>query len=118
VDHIPTALAINRLLAVQSSGDKMTPVGMVSDNCTNFTDKATESAATGTAPAKWNGVNFICDMANYERDVVATGSSGGINMVTLSSKSGTHQVCLVYTDNSIDPDYSVFTDIVQSFTLL
>lgn len=118
VDRLPAAMPANRLLPVQPAGDRINPVGTVSDNCTNFTDKATESAATGTAPAKWNGVNFICDMANYERDVVVTGSTGGVNMVTLSSKSGMRQVCLVYTDNSINPDYSVFTDIVQSFTLL
>lgn len=116
IDNVPVALAANRLLPVQPSGDRLNPVGNVSDNCTNFTDKATESTATGTAPAKWNGVNFICDMANYERDVVVTGSSEGINTVTLSGTAGTHhQVCLVYTDNSIDPDYSVFIAVVQSF---
>ncbi len=118
VDHVPVSLAVNRLLVVQPSGSRMSPAGTVSDNCTNFTDKATESAATGSAPAKWNGVNFICDMANYERDVVAIGSSAGVNTVMPSSASGAHPVLLVYTDNSIDPDYSVLMSIVQSFTLL
>jgi len=118
IDHIPGTLAVNRLLPVQPTGSRLNTAGMVSDNCTNFTDKATESAATGTAAAKWDGINFICDMANYERDVVAIGSTAGINDVALVGSTGTHPVLLVYTDNSISPDYSVFTAIVQSFTVL
>lgn len=119
IDTIPTTLAVNRLLPVQISGDTLETTGMVSDNCVNFTDRSTESADTGTAPAKWGGVNFICDMANYERDVVAIGSTAGINTVSLTGpKTGTHRALLVYTDNSISPDFSVLTSIVQSFQIL
>lgn len=119
IDQIPATLAVNRLLPVRPSGAQFNTAGMVSDNCVNFTDRATESVATGTALAKWNGVNFLCDMGNYERDVVAIGSTEGINTVTLTGNvTGRHQVLLVYTDNSIEPDYAVFTAIVQSFTLL
>ena len=119
VDRIPSDLAVNRLLAVQPAGDHMNILDTVSDNCTNFTDKATESLATGTAPAKWADVNFICDMGNYERNVVAIGSAGAVNDVALAGPAtGRHHVLLVYWDNSADPDYTLFTAIVQSFEVL
>jgi hypothetical protein len=119
IDNLPINLAVNRLLPVQASNDQLETIGSVSDNCTDFTTPTAQSAITGTLAAKWDGVDFICDVGNYERDVVATGSTEGINTVTLTGPStGTHGVLLVYTDNSADPDYSIFTTIVESFQLL
>lgn len=119
IDNTPADLAVNRLLAVQADSDHMDIADAVSDNCTDFTDRATGSSATGTAPAKWAGVNFICDMGNYERDVVATGSPDAVNAVTLTgSTTGSHKVLLVYTDNSADPDYTIFDAMVRSFRVL
>lgn len=113
---VPAGLAVNRLLPVQTSGDQLTMLGNVSDNCVSFTDRAAVSAATGTAPAKWKGVNFICDTGNYERDVVGIGSPAGVNTVVLSSASGMqHRIMLTYTDNSPSPDYSIFIAAAKSF---
>jgi hypothetical protein len=118
LDQIPSSLAVNRLLPVLVNGDKLALVGSVSDNCINFTDKVTESAATGIAPAKWNNVSFLCDMGNYERDVVAIGSSAGVNDVTLTGPTmGSHRILLVYTDNDINPDFTILSAIVQSFEI-
>lgn len=119
IDTVPPGLAVNRLLAVQADGDHMVIMEAVSDNCASFTDKATESLATGTAPAKWGGVSFICDMGNYTRDVVAAGSAGTVNAVTLTgATTGTHKVLLLYEDNSSEPDYTIFDAMVQSFKVL
>src|SRR6185437_14637717 len=113
IDNPPASLAVNRLLPVQANGDHMTVTGVASDNCSNFTDKSLEIAATGSAPAKWAGVNFMCDMANYERDVVAVGSPDAINAVTLNGPvTGAHRILLVYTDNSGEPNYTVFSNII------
>jgi hypothetical protein len=119
IDNLPTNLAVNRLLPVQVNDDQLEVIGSVSDNCTGFTTPTTQSATSGTVAAKWDGVNFICDVANYERDVVAIGSTEGVNTVTMVGPStGSHNILLVYTDNSADPDYSIFTSIVESFQIL
>lgn len=116
IDTIPSDLAINHLLPVEADGDHLNVTDTTSDNCVNFTDKATTSSRTGTAPAKWSGVNFICDVGNYERDVVAIGSTEGVNKITVVGKvAGKHQVLLVYTDNSPNPDYTLFATIAKSF---
>jgi hypothetical protein len=55
-------------------------------------------------------------VANYERDVVGTSSPQEINTVTVTGPStGTHKYFFVYTDNSAEPDYTIFTDALQSF---
>jgi hypothetical protein len=119
VGAVPAALAINRLLPVAANDGRLDITGTVSDNCVNFTDKTARAIATGIASAKWDGVNFICDMGNYERDVVAIGSEQGINTVTLiGASAGRQQVLLVYTDNNANPDYNIFNTIVRSFRLL
>jgi hypothetical protein len=116
VDTIPTTLAVNRLLPVQSNVDRINLVGDVSDNCTTFTAPTEQSRAAGSAASKWNGVNFLCDVSNYERTVAATGSTENINTVTVTGPTtGAHRVLLLYTDNSGNPDYSIFTAIVRSF---
>lgn len=119
IDRLPSNMAVNRLLPVQADQDHLDIIGTVSDNCVSFTTKTSTSVQTGYAASKWGGVNFLCDTGNYERNVVATGSSEGINVVTPSSEaSGAHRVMLVYTDSSASLDYSVFLAIVKSFHLI
>jgi len=119
IDNVPLDMAVNRLQPVQANGDHLDIVGPTSDNCTSFTTRVPTSVNTGYAPSKWNGVNFLCDMANYERDVVATGSAGPINATTLvGSTSGSHHVLLVYTDHNLSPDFITFVSIIKSFHLI
>ena len=88
----------------------------VSDNCATFTPAT--NAATGVSTGKWQGTNFLCDEGNYERDVVGTASAQGINTLTLTgSTTGSHKVFLVYTNNNINPDFSVLYGILESFKL-
>jgi len=71
------------------------------------------------ASAKWQGIDFLCDQNNLERDVVGTSSLDGINTVSLNSPSGggAHKFFFTYTNQSINGDYSVFTDAVTSFKM-
>jgi hypothetical protein len=119
LNAIPPTLAVNHLLPVRAQGDAIDVTGPVSDNCINFTDKSGQGAEGGAVLAKWNGVNFLCDTGNYLRDVVAIGSTEGINTITLTgAQNGTHNVLLLYTDNNSTPDYTIFVGAVKSFHLL
>ena len=119
VDTIPADLAVNRLLPVQADGDHLDVTGVTSDNCVNFTDRAGMSAATGSAPSKWGGVDFLCDMGNYERDVVAIGSPEGRNATTVvGATSGKHTILLLYRDNNTNPDFTIFVAIAKSFHVI
>lgn len=115
VDTIPANLGVNRVLPVQSEGARVVPT-TVSDNCAAFTgNKVPGSTST---PAKWDGFDFLCDLGNYERDVVGTSSSDGINTVKLTGPTtGVHQLFFTYTDNGSTPDFNIFTDALSSFRL-
>ncbi len=118
IDSIPSKMAVNRMIPLSSSGNKIIVDDSVSDNCVNFTDEKAVDAHTGTVVAKWSGVTFICDAANSLRNLTGTGSTEGINTLKLKGATkGTHQVFFVYTDHSGNPDYTPFTDALNSFEL-
>jgi hypothetical protein len=109
VDAKVADFVLNRLIAVQGNGATMTVDGNVSDNCVNF---------TGTSDAKWQNIHFMCDTANYNRQIAGIGSTDGLNMVKLSGDtSGPHALFFVYNDTSINPDYNVFSDALRSLKL-
>lgn len=115
IDSIPADMAVNRLLPLGADGSRLMVGDDVSDNCVNFTDDSQADARTGRVLAKWSGVTFYCDTANYLRDVVGTGSSSGRNTISLHGDvKGTHRYFFVYTDNSASADYSIFTDMLRS----
>lgn len=115
IDTIPQNYAVNRMVAVQSQSNHMALIGEASDNCMDFTKMTTPVTSTGTH-ARWQGIDFLCDLANYERDVVGTGSSDGINTVKLTGPTqGMHQVFFSYTDNNINPDFTTFYTILRGF---
>ena len=117
IDTVPLSFAANRLTPVAVVDNHLQTTGPTSDNCSNFTDRST-MAQTGVAPSKWSGVNFLCDLSNYERNVVVAGSTEGVNTITLTgTTTGTHRVLLVYTDNSASPNFAIFAAIIQSFSL-
>ena len=117
VDTPQTTLGINHAIAVQSNNDQITPASDVSDNCAGFTNRPT-SGQTDTAMAKWDGLDFICDLGNYTRDVVGTVSSDGINKtVVTGSTTGDHSLFFTYTDNDNQPNYAIFVSALQSFRL-
>lgn len=112
--------AINRMIPVSATDDGRLVVdsGQVSDNCTAYTTGATTGRATVGQTAKWQGVEFLCDMANPLRNVVGTGSKDGLNTVKLADQGGQqHSYFLTYTENNSKPDYSIFIAAINSFKL-
>jgi hypothetical protein len=115
-DTIPAHFAVNRVLIVRAEGDSVSQDGSVSDNCAGYTNGAPSQGNLGT-PAKWQGVAFLCDTANQQRDVIGTSSTDGVSTVVLKSP-GTgvvHKLLFSYTDYAINPDYTVFYDAIRSF---
>lgn len=116
VDAIPKDMAVNKLLPVRGSANRVAVSGDVSDNCVNFTDASKAGKLTAKVLAKWSGVNFYCDAGNYARNVIGTGAPGTINSVSAHGEvAGTHTFFFVYTDHSAEPDYAIFTDMLNSF---
>jgi hypothetical protein len=117
LDTPEPGLGLNRALAVQVSAGRLVITGDVSDNCAGFTSPGPgtpDSAVT----AKWNGINFLCDLANYQLNVVGTVSADGINRTALTGSTvGSHEVFFTYTDHSSQPDYTIFVNALQSFRL-
>jgi len=118
VDTIP-GTAVNRLQPVSAEGNRL-QVGKLSDDCLTFTGPPVSSAqAAQSLPnqlAKWQGINFMCDLSNYNNDAVGTSSPQGINTVTLTGPAtGKHSFFFLYVDHNIQPDYTIFTNALESF---
>ncbi len=114
VDTIPTNFPVNRVIALEPSGDKVVMNGEISENCADFTKGPSSPGSTGTL-AKWQSIDFLCDLANSARNVVGTSSKGAVNSVTVTGASGAaRKLFFVYTENSITPDYAPFTAALNS----
>lgn len=114
-DIIPTNFMVNRVQPIEANGEHVTLVGNVSENCADFTKGPPAAGQRGT-PAKWNGIDFLCDLNNPLRNVVGTSAIGGINKISLKSSGGQeHLFFFAYTDNSIAPDYTTFYTALSSF---
>lgn len=119
VDSTPQEKAFNRMLPVSIDGNKIIVTGSVSDNCTAFTgpqgpDHAPASGVD-TLPAKWQGVDFQCDMANYTRNLVGVGTADTQTAIKLAGvKTGAHTFFFVYIDHNISPDYQILEDALAS----
>lgn len=110
------AIAVNRLLKVTADGSGIRVDGDVSDNCFNFVGSGVHTPGEQPRRAQWNKLPFICDLANYQRDVVGTISADGLNSVKLKGSGGGQQrFFFVYTDSSYVPDYGIFTAALESF---
>jgi hypothetical protein len=115
---IPVNFAVNRVLIVEGEVDHLALEGQASDNCSTFTKNAPAPNETG-APAEWDGVSFLCDQRNQERDVIGTSSTDGVNTVILKDQQTgvNHKFFFIYTDFSVDPDYTVFYNTLNSFRM-
>lgn len=113
IDRLPLNLPVNKAVAVSGEGSTLTH-GNVSENCYDFT--ARPSATAHSASAKWDGVDFICDIDGRARNVVGTSSPGMINKVDMTSPGFTkHSFFFLYEDNNYNPDYGIFYDMLNSF---
>jgi hypothetical protein len=119
-DTIPTNFAVNRVLDVDGSQlTQLTLDGQASDNCTQYTINSSAQVNNQFgAPARWQGINFLCDQNNDERDVIGTTSTDGINTVILKNTyGGSHKFFFTYTNHDLNPDYTVFYSALQSFRM-
>lgn len=118
VDKLPLTKSVNRLLPVTPNGNTLL-VGDLSDNCATFTDGGTTDANKAInakdVPAKWSGVDFICNLPSVVDNQIGVGAVGGVNQVTLTGTKGAHKYFIIYTDHNIQPNYSILTDMLQSF---
>jgi hypothetical protein len=116
-DTIPPDFPVNRVLALEPFENKVTAPGSVSENCREFTTGKPAPGFQGVV-AKWQNIEFVCDVTNVERSVVGTSSKGGINSVTVTSLSGeTHKFLFVYTDNAITQNFSLLYNALNSFAV-
>lgn len=118
-DTIPEHFAVNRALIVKGEVDHLSLAGPASDNCANFTRGGSTIPSEPGALAKWQGVQFLCDQGNTERDVIGTSSTDGINTVILKNQrtGTTHRFFFTYNNQSLSTDYSVFYNALQSFSM-
>ena len=119
IDKIPHTLAVNKLLPLEAVGNKLRH-GEISDNCAAYTEggelDANSAAKAKDTPAKWEEVTFMCDLPKVFDNVVGTSSREGINTVSVVGKeAGKHSYFFTYTDHNVRPDYTFFTDIIESF---
>jgi hypothetical protein len=118
-DLIPTNLAVNRELPVKAEADRLIP-GEASNNCSSFVglNSPTPAGASNAkaTEARWKDIPFLCDLPNYTREVTGTGSTGGINTVSVvGPKNGKHNYFFLYTDHTGQPEFDVLIKIVSSF---
>lgn len=119
VDRLPEDMAFNRLLPVKVEENTVIIMSSVSENCTAFTGTqgANRPSPTGAAKmdAKWQGVPFYCDMANYTRNVIGVGTeASGHKLELVGEKTGRHTFFVVYTDHNINPDYQILERALES----
>lgn len=120
VDSIPSAKAVNRLMPVTVHGTALS-AGDVSDNCISFTGSGTIDARNSSqqqpTAAKWQGVAFICNLPNFVDNEVGVGTIGSpTNQVTVVGTSqGSHTYFFLYTDRTIQPNYTILSDALDSF---
>lgn len=118
-DTIPANFAVNRVITVEAAPSGLRVSSAVSDNCSTFTKNISPVPNRVGAPARWQGIDFLCDQANPERDVIGTSSKDGINTVALrnAATGQTNKFFFTYTNYDISPDYSAFTAALSSFKL-
>lgn len=118
IDIIPTTRSINRLMPVSVLGNGLT-TGDISVNCASFTKGGSfniaEAAKLSDTPAKYQSVDFICDLPRVTDNEVGTGSIGGVNSVSVKGAKGEHKYFFLYTDRNIQPDDTIFYNAVKSF---
>jgi len=112
--NIPSQLGINKAVTV-SARTNMLDHDNVSENCINFTEISRKDPRTGLAPAKWQNIDFLCDVANSQRPLVGAISADGMNFVKLTGAAGDeHRLFIVYGDYSVNPGYNTLYEVLSS----
>jgi hypothetical protein len=119
VDAIPTDLALNMLLPLSVVNNKLVPAGDISQECRSFTGAplpgAQSQAAAQTWKAKWQGVDFVCDMTSILNYVGTADADEGYGITLVNKNNTHHKYFFLYIDHNIRPDPSILVDAVKSF---
>lgn len=118
-DTLPLNLAVNRVVVLEPQGDSVIIKGGVSDNCITFTKKTQPTANQAGVPAKWMGIDFLCDQSNQARNVIGTSSADGINKTVLKSPTTGKSTAYLFTysNQSVSPDYTTLINALGSFKI-
>ena len=123
IDNIPEDYSVTYVMPVSAEGNKLIPEG-ISDHCSQFTPGAKKpgdnspstSSSSERIPSSWQGVRFLCDGAHPLYQRVGTSSKAGLNTISVTgATTGTHRYFFVYDDAYYNPDYTIFTTILDSF---
>lgn len=119
VDVYPKDYALSRLLPITVSGNKVTP-GIVSNDCRKFDGAPKPGAqdAVETWTAEWEGISFICNMANPQNQTGTSSEEQGYGVTVVGKSGASHKYFFVYIDHNIRPDYNILIDAVESFEAL
>jgi hypothetical protein len=113
--QLPPTLAFNKAVSVHAEGQTMSH-GSVSENCADFTTQTTPKQLQ--IKAKWEGVDFLCDMDATGRNVAGTSSTENLDQVVLTDTGFTpHRITILYEDNNANPDYNIFYGVLDSFSV-
>ena len=118
VDVFPRDFALNRLMPI-SVVDNMAVPGVISDECDTFTGapaSADARAKADTWTAKWQGIDFVCNMTNAQNYAGTASVEEGIATTFTNSGGVNHKYFFVYIDHNVRPDYQQFSDALKSFT--
>lgn len=119
VDGPPPSFAINQLLPLSRANSGFV-LGNISANCNDFTVNVQAGLkAHQTMPSRWENIDFICDVPNFVNQAIGTGSTDGLNKITMTGPtSGKHDYFFIYVDHNIHPESRYFTDAMNSFQVL
>lgn len=121
VDNVPSDKAFNRILPVTIEENHIKATGSVSDNCVEFTGVNNVNPQTTTQPtiaSKWQGVDFLCDVANRSRNLVGVGmTTSGTNIVLERPSGAKRTFYFLYIDHNVNPDYKILEDALESFVV-
>lgn len=119
VDTIPKDYPVNRIVPLTARGNSFS-VGDISANCSTFTKGGLQAAGQAQflqpEQAKWQGVDFICDLPQVTDNEVGTSSTEGINTVSATGPNkGKHTYFFVYVDHNIQRNDSILYNALRSF---
>lgn len=120
IDLAPPNKPLNRLLPVKAEGGRMIITGDISENCASFTGGGTFDVSKAIhlppSPAKWQKVDFLCNLPRVTDNEVGTGSTDGLNTTFVTGKiKGKHNYFFVYADRNIQAKNGILIDAIESF---
>ena len=120
VNVIPEQYAVNRLLPISPSENKLI-TGEMSTDCKNFNGAPNAQNSVNGAQAwvtTWQDISFTCDLSGVSNQVGTASMQNGYAVPVTGEKSVTNKYFFVYIDQNAKPDYSILKNAVNSFIAL